>query len=177
MWVVGGAFPGVAAAAVGQRRGWPTVFLRAVSADQCGFSCAVISRRLPKLVESLIAPKLLLTALFSFLSRQSYLRYIFFFFCIDTRAKPSSVLLNLPADLSPTLEILSSSANSQTLPPFFLHSSSPSIVGRELFLSSIASSESRKREDTKISSLLPFRTPNFQRRNRYIASRSCKGDV
>ena len=83
-WLVGGAFPGVAAA-VGQRRGWPTVFLRAVSADQCGFSCAVISRRLPKLVESLIAPKLLLTALFSFLSRQSYLRYIFFFFSVSTR--------------------------------------------------------------------------------------------
>jgi hypothetical protein len=46
------------------------VFLRAVSADQRGFSRAVISRRHPKLVESLIASKLLLTALFSFLSRR-----------------------------------------------------------------------------------------------------------
>lgn len=112
MWVVGGAFPGVAAA-VGQRRGWPTVFLRAVSADQCGFSCAVISRRLPKLVESLIAPKLLLTALFSFLSRQFYLRYIFFFFfflfifffffCIDTRVSSTMLsfilLLDLPSKI------------------------------------------------------------------------------
>lgn len=101
-WLVGGAFPGVAAA-VGQRRGWPTVFLRAVSADQCGFSCAVISRRLPKLVESLIAPKLLLTALFSFLSRQSYLRYIFFFFLYrhanSTDLNRSFILLNLPVQL------------------------------------------------------------------------------
>lgn len=100
MWVVGGAFPGVAGAAVGHRRGWPTVFLRAVSADQCGFSCAVISRRLPKLVESLIAPKLLLTALFSFLPRQSYPRYIFSFFSVSTR-DPSAVPSFRPFPLGP----------------------------------------------------------------------------
>lgn len=67
----------------GQRRGWPTVFLRAVSADQCGFSCAVISRRLPKLVESLIASKLLLTALFSFLSRQCSVSYLLRFLRVN----------------------------------------------------------------------------------------------
>lgn len=62
----------------------PTVFLRAVSADQCGFSRAVISRRHPKLVESLIASKLLLTALFSFLSRQLSVFYLLRFLHVNS---------------------------------------------------------------------------------------------